>query len=160
MPTRLDIWRATGKDPIDTLRQLAKDGYGSEVAGQIIGVSRPTVVAWARQFCIVLPKRTHKDKIAHSGRSQSAIDAARERNTRWIEWSGGRERLQDAAKRLGITSDGLADRIRRWGVELAMTEPRRPPFYGVKARKVSDSHPWRQMEREQMAATIARRDQP
>lgn len=144
MPSRKEIWQATGSDPVAVIRELARDGYGSEIIARIVGISRPTVKAWAATFGIDLPKRTATDKICHSGRSQAAIDAARERNSRWIEWSGGKERMVDAAKRLGVTPECIADRIKRWGVEAAMTEPRRPAFYGVKARKPSASHPWKE----------------
>lgn len=144
MPTRKELWQATGRDPVAVIRELAKDGYGSEVIARIVGVCRHTVNAWARTFNIEIPRRTASNKIQHSGRSMAAIEAARERNSRWIEWSGGRERMTDAAKRLGVTPECIADRIKRWGVEAAMTEPRRPAFYGVKARKPTANHPWKE----------------
>jgi len=156
MPTRKELWQATGRDPVAVIRELAKDGYGPEIIARIVGISRPTVKIWAAKFGIDLPKRTASDKIMHSGRSRAAIEAARERNTLWIEWSGGRERLSDAAKRLGVTTDCIRDRIKRWGVETAMTEPRRPAFYGVTARKPADSHPWRESVVDKRQAELQR----
>ena len=142
MPSRTELWRLTGRDPVQVIRELAQDGYGAAVIGDIVGVSRPTVKAWAAMFGIELPKRTAREKQRCRPPSAYAIKRAAEHNSRWVEWSGGRERLLDAAARLGITSDALSQRIKRWGVELAMTEPKRRPFHGVHGRKLSDNHPW------------------
>lgn len=144
MPSRNQLWKQTGRDPVAVLRELADSGYGPEVAASIIGVCGETAKRWAAAHGIDLPRRTVAEKIIHAKPGKSALDSASKVRSRWIEWSGGRERMIDAAKRLGVTPDCLRVRIKRWGVEAAMTEPRRPAFYGVKARKPADGHPWRE----------------
>ena len=123
---------------------LARDGYGSECIAGILGVTRRTVIRHATLNNIELPKRTRNELINHAGFAPGVQKKSVEKKQLLITWSGGTETLKDAAERLGISADGVYWRIRRWGVERAMSTPRCKPFRGVKPRRVGDNHPWRQ----------------
>lgn len=127
---------------IHHLRQLAHDGYGSHNIAGILGCADKTVRRYARLYNIELPKRTRTGLAHWSGFPPEAIAKAAAQRWRYVEWSGGRERLIDAATRLGVTVDCLRERLKRWDVEKAMTTPLLPAFHRVEARKVSREHPW------------------
>lgn len=130
---------------VKDIRVLAVDGYGSESIASILGVTRKTVIRHAQLNNIVLPARSKNELINHAGFAPGVREKSIEKKRLYITWSGGTETLKQAAKRLGITEDGVYWRIRRWGVERAMTTPRLCAFHALKnkkPRKVADNHPW------------------
>jgi len=57
-----------------------------------------------------------------------ATMATQTRNTRqnnWLEFRGERMVIEDWARRVGICATALSWRIKRWGLERALTTPRR-----------------------------------
>lgn len=138
---RTTLRKDVPQDLIENIRKLAGDGYGTHLIGDILGVSDKTVRSRAQQHSIALPARSSHELCNWWVPPRESIERAAAARVRWVEWSGGRERLLDAAERLGISASGLSNRIKRWGVEKAMSLPRqsRGP---VKPRKVSAGHPW------------------
>lgn len=125
---------------------LAGDGYGSESIAAILGITRKTVIRRAKLAGIVLPARSKNELINHAGFAPGVTEKAADKKRLTITWSGGTETLAEAGKRLGVHPDTIYWRIRRWGVERAMTTPRLQPFHSMKEkkpRKVADTHPWR-----------------
>jgi len=127
---------------VSYVAQLAGEGYGAHNIAAILECADKTVRRYARLHGIALPKRTRTGLANWSGFPPEAIAKAAAKRWRYVEWSGGRERLIDAAARLGITVDCLRERLKKWDVEKAMTTPLLPAFHRVEARKVSREHPW------------------
>lgn len=131
-------------DQVAHIRSLARDGYGSELIADILGMTRRTVIRYASLHGIALPARSRPELINHHGLTEEARQRGLELKRRYIEWSGGREFLAQAAKRLGLHPTALAERLDLgWDVEKAMTTPKQAVVKKVTPRKVADNHPWR-----------------
>lgn len=133
----------TPEELVVNIRKLASDGYGAHLIAGILSVGDKTVRRYAKLNGIELPKRSRKELCNwHKPRVEEQRRATDSR-VRWVEWSGGRERLIDAAKRIGITTDALSHRIKKWGVELAMKLPKQDPSVWHPRPKVAKDHPLR-----------------
>lgn len=129
-------------DLVENIALLAADGYGAALIADILGTSRHTINRYAKGHGIALPARSRPELCAYSGISAATRQRAQETKAKWIEWSGGKERLIDAAARLGISKCGLSKRIARWGVEKAMRLPRQSTG-PVVPNKMAADHIWR-----------------
>lgn len=54
-----------------------------------------------------------------------SVQTRNKRSNRWLEFNGERMVLQDWARRIGINHASLIQRLQKWPLERALTEPPR-----------------------------------
>lgn len=107
------------------VRRLAADGYGPCAIGEVLGTTRDRIIRIAEEHGIQLPARTKATISTSTPGFMEARKAAGITMSEFVHWNGQRVRLKDRANELGITTPWLKKRIAKYGIDVAMTMPKR-----------------------------------